>query len=171
MDGRPFSTTEVGRLFGISRETVLQRFVNPGRLRGERRPGGPHGFLWFFMRADLERLVREHPAAYDIEKIRDPGLRALAGAVARSGRLLSTREVAMTTGIDARTLAGWYARGLVPSAQKVRGVLPGAGGAWLVPVGALDEVRATPARILEQRRMRAVAGRDPLTGVFQSGVR
>jgi hypothetical protein len=166
MDIRPLTSSEVGRIFGgISRETVRVRFVKSGLLVGTLRRGGPHG-MRMFTRADLERLIREHPEAYDAATIRDPALRALAGATRRGRRLLPTSEVTRLTGIDNRTLAGWYAAGRVPTARKVHGVLPGATGAWLIEAGDLATVRAIRDGYAAGARARAAARRDPLTGTF-----
>lgn len=165
LDVRPLSSSEVGRIFGITRETVRVRFVNGGLLIGQLRRGGPHG-MRMFTRQEVEKLIREHPEAYDVEAIRDPALKALAQAVTRGRRLLPTREVSRATGIDGRTLAGWYARGLIPSARKVVGVLPGATGAWLIEASDVETVKAIRAARPDVQRERANARRDPLTGTF-----
>lgn len=165
MDIRPLSSSEVGRIFGVTRETVRARFVNTGMLAGDLRRGGPHG-MRMFTRAEIEALVREHPEAYDLEAIRDPSLKALALAVQRGRKPLSTSEVSRLTGIHSRTLAGWLARGLVPSARKVRNFRPGAGGAWLIPATDVAVVEAIRDGRADLQRERANARRDPLTGSF-----
>lgn len=165
MDVRPLSSSEVGRIFGVTRETVRVRFVNAGLLVGTLRRGGPHG-MRMFTRAEIETLIREHPDAYDLEAIRDPALKTLARAVTRGRRFLNTADVSARTGVDSRTLAGWLARGLIPSARKVRSFRPGAGGAWLVPATDVVIVEAIRDGRAELQRERANARRDPLTGSF-----
>lgn len=167
LDVRPLSSSEVGRIFGVTRETVRTRFVNRGLLVGRLRRGGPHG-MRMFTRPELERLIREHPEAYDAGAIRDPSLRALAAAVNRGRRPLGTAEVAHLVGMDPRTLAGWYLAGLVPAARFVRGVRPGAGGAWLLPASEVETVRRLRAGRADARRAKAEARRDPLTGAYLS---
>lgn len=153
MDVRPLSSSEVGRIFGISRETVRARFVNRGLLVGQLRRGGPHG-MRMFARAELEQLVRDHPEAYNVEAIRDPALRALAEAVARGRRLLGSSEVRRLTGVDVRQLLRWYADGLVPSARRVAGVRFGRGGGWLIEAADLAVIRQLDAERTERRRRR-----------------
>lgn len=165
MDVRPLTSSEVGRIFGVSRETVRTRFVNRGLLVGQLRRGGPHG-MRMFTRAELERLIREHPESYEVAAIRDPALRALAEAVNRGRRLLGTAEVASLVSIDPRTLAGWYLAGLVPSARFVQGVRPGAGGAWLLAAGDVGMVRRLADERADAARAKAEAKRDPMTGAF-----
>lgn len=167
-DGRPLSSSEVGRLFGVSRETVRRRFVGHGYLVGTLRRHGPHG-MRVFARAEIERLIREHPEAYRADAIRDPSLRALAVAVARGRGLVPTAEVTRLTGVPQETLSGWYRAGLVPSATKVRGPLPGAGGAWLIEAGDVETVRWLVATRGQRARERAEPRRCPLTGVYLAG--
>jgi hypothetical protein len=156
MDARPLSSSEVGRIFGITRETVRVRFVATGLLIGQVRRGGPHG-MRTFERAELETLVREHPEAYDVEAIRDSRLRALADATARGRRLLPTPEVEKLTGVNYRQLAQWYADGLVPSARRVEAVRRGRFGTWLIEAVDLAAVRRLKAEHDERQRRRADA--------------
>jgi DNA-binding transcriptional MerR regulator len=165
MDVRPLSSSEVGRIFGVSRETVRTRFVKSGLLVGQLRRGGPHG-MRMFDRAELERLIREHPEAYEIEEIRDPTLRALAEAVTRGRRLLPTSEVVRLTGVAQTTLARWYAAGRVPSARLVTGVRPGAGGTWLIEAADLATIRRLRDGRKEARRVTAESRRDATSGRY-----
>lgn len=164
LDERPYTTGEVARMLGISRQTVLSRLVGEGVLRSDLWRGGQHG-MRVYSRADLERLVREHPEAYDADRIRDPGLLALARALQRGRRLLGSMEVERLTGVDHRTLVKWYAAGLVPSARRVRGVTVGRGGAWLIDTGDVDTVRRIAVEMADdQARRRAERPRDPISG-------
>ncbi len=151
---RPYSAGEVGRLFGITRETVRKRFVETGLLACTVRRGGPHG-MRMFTRAAVERLVAEHPEAYDREAIRDPGLRAIALGVARRRPLLTAREVQARTGATQRQLSAWCIAGLVPSARKVRAIVMGAGGGWLCTLDDLAVVTGLVADAEARRRARA----------------
>jgi hypothetical protein len=141
LDVRPFTTGEVARMLGISRQTVLSRLVGNGLLVSEVWRGGQYG-MHVYSRADLERLIREHAEAYEIERITDRGLRALAEAVNRGRRLVGTSEVARHVGLHHQTILNWYADGLVPSARRVHGVRPGRGGAWVIEAGDLAVVAA-----------------------------
>lgn len=165
MLARPLSSSEVGRLFGLSREAVRSRFVAHGYLVGTLRRGGPHG-MRMFERSEVERMVLKHPEAYELDLIRDPGLRALAISASRGRRLLGTREVAALTGVGVGTLPDWYAAGLVPSARFVRGVRPGNGGAWLIEAADLETVRRLAATRAERARVRSEKRRCPLTGAY-----
>lgn len=144
MDIRPFTSSEVGRIFGVTRETVRVRFVATGLLTGSLRRGGPHG-MRMFTRPELERLIREHPEAYEVEAILDPQLKALAQATTRGRRPLPTSEVERLTGVDYRELARWYAAGLVQSARRVEGVRRGRYGTWLIDAGDIATVRQLKA--------------------------
>lgn len=164
LDERPYTTGEVARMLGISRQTVLSRLVGEGVLRSDLWRGGQHG-MRVYSRAGLERLIREHPEAYDGDRIRDAGLKALARAVSRGRRLLGSMDVERLTGVDHRTLVRWYAAGLVPSARRVRGVTVGRGGAWLIEASDVETVRRLRSDIVEaQARRRAERPRDPTTG-------
>lgn len=162
LDERPFTTGEVARMLGISRQTVLARLVGAGVLHSELWRGGQYG-MRVYGRADLERLIREHPEAYDAGRVKDRALKALAQAVTRGKRLLGSAEVERLTGVDHRVLVRWYADGLVPSARRVRGVTVGRGGAWLIEAHDAETVE----RIRDERsRRRAERPRDPATGAF-----
>lgn len=152
---RPFSSTEVGRMLGISRETVRTRLVDRGLLTGERRTGGPHG-MRLFERAELERLVAEHPECFDFALIRDRALRMLAVAARRTRPSLTSAEVMRRTGAEQRELCSWYTSGLVPSARKILG-LRGHGGGWLIGAGDLGRVRELVAASRARRARRAIA--------------
>lgn len=154
MAARPYTTAEVAYLFGVSDETVRARLVRTGLLVGTLRPGMAHHGMRFFERADVEKLVREHPEAYDADRLRDPALRALAVAVARRHPVLSTPAVCRLTGAHQRELSAWYLAGLVPSARKLHGVLPGAAGAWVIEAADLPLVRRLAADLAERRRRR-----------------
>lgn len=164
LDARPYTTGEVARMLGISRQTVLSRLVGAGVLHSELWRGGQHG-MRVYSRGDLERLIREHPEAYDAERIRDRSLKALAQAFNRGRRLVGSMEVERLTGVDHRTLVRYYAAGLVPSARRVRGVTVGRGGAWLIEAGDVETVRRLAVSIpAEQAQRRAARPRDPSTG-------
>lgn len=165
MEVRPLSSSEVGRIFGISRETVRVRFVKRGLLVGQLRRGGQHG-MRMFSRQAVERLIREHPEAYEIEAIRDPSLRALAKAVNRGRRLLTTSDVTRLTGIAQTTLVGWYSAGRVPSARFVQGMRPGRGGAWMIEAIDVEMVRRIRDGRAESCRTRAEARRDTASGRY-----
>jgi hypothetical protein len=165
MDIRPLSSSEVGRIFGVSRETVRTRFVNRGLLVGQLRRGGPHG-MRMFGRQEIERLIREHPEAYEIESIRDPSLRALAEAVNRGRRLLTTSDVSHLTGIAQTTLVGWYTAGRVPSARFFKGMRPGRGGAWMIEAVDVETVRRIHDGRAQACRTRAEARRDTASGRY-----
>lgn len=155
MAARPLSSSEVGRMFGISRETVRSRLVGRGLLVGELRTGGPYG-MRVFERAEVERLVAEHPELFPPEQIRDAALRALAVASRRGRALLTSAEVMRRTGAEQRELCSWYTSGLVPSARKVRG-RRGHGGGWLIEAGDVPRVRELVAAARARRARRAVA--------------
>jgi hypothetical protein len=164
LDERPYTTGEVARMLGISRQTVLARLVDNGLLASELWRGGHHG-MRVYSRASLEALIREHPEAYDADRIREPGLKALARAISRGRRLLGSMEVERVTGVDHRTLVRWYAAGMVPSARRVRGVTVGRGGAWLIAAADVETVRRLRIDLpAEYARRRAERPRDPATG-------
>lgn len=166
MDIRPFTASEVGRIFGgISRETVRTKLVLTGLLTGTLRRGGPHG-MRMFSRRELEALIREHPEAYDVRTIRDSALKALAEAVSRGRRLLPTSEVARLTSVNPRTLAMWCLKGRVPTARFVQGVRPGRGGVWLIEAGDVDLVRQFRTGRSAARASQADTRRDPMTGAY-----
>jgi hypothetical protein len=167
MTARPLSSTEVGRIFGISRETVRTRFVGPGLLVGTVRRGGRHGVRMFEL-SEVAGLIREHPDAYDAARIRDGALASLARAATRHRRL-RTADVERICGIDHRTQARYYGRGLVPSAQKVRRLGPGAGGTWTIEQADLETVRALGSVLAARRLAASEARRDPLSGAFLPG--
>jgi hypothetical protein len=154
LDRRPLTSSEVGRIFGVTRETVRVRFVNRGLLVGRPYRGAPNGRMRVFERAELERLVREHPEAYDVDRIRDPKLKQLAVSVNRGRRLLGTSEVERLVGIGFRQLARWYADGVVPTARRVAGVRRGRWGEWLIEAGDLATVRRLRGELEERRRRR-----------------
>jgi hypothetical protein len=154
---RGLSTTDVGRIFGISRETVRTRLLKRGLLVGRPYRGGQAGIMTVFDRAELVAFVREHPEAYDASLINDRELRALAEAVGRGRRLMGTSEVERLTGVNYRQLAAWYAAGLVPTARRVEGVRRGRFGTWLIEAGDLTTVQRLRADHIDRQRRRAEA--------------
>lgn len=165
LDHRPYTTVEVARMLGMSRTNLHETWVRTGRLRGDRRRGGPHGMLTYG-RAELERCVREHAESLNLARIRDSGLAALARAAMRGRVGLGTVEVERLTGVPHQVQAGFYAAGLVPSARRVRRFGSGAGGCWLIDRSDVDAVRRLAAARTDDIVRRREARREPGSGRF-----
>lgn len=163
---RPYTTGEVARMLGMSRNNLLETWVGSGRLRGTRWRGGQHGMLTY-RRAELERLVREHAESLNVARIRDSQLKALAQAVMRGRVGVGTREVEGLTGVPHQIQVALYQAGLVPSARRVRRFGGGAGGCWLIDRADIEAVRRLAAeRAAEIERLRDERERDSTTGRY-----
>jgi transposase-like protein len=157
---RPLTTGEVARMFGMSRNNLLETWVRSGRLRPERWRGGQHGML-VYSRAELTRFVREHAESLNVARIRDSELRALAQATMRGRHGVGTRSVEDLTGVSSQVQAELYRAGLVPSARRVRRFGGGSGGSWMVDRGDVELVRHLAAeRQAEHDRRRISRDRD-----------
>jgi hypothetical protein len=146
LERRPYTTGEVARMLGLSRETMLSTWIRPGILAGARRRGGPYG-MYTFTRAELETFVSTAASRLDPSRIRDAGLRLLVQARRRGQQqLLGTREVRLATGVSHHVQADLYGRGLVPSARRGRG--PSRYGVWQIEAADVELVR----RLAQDRR-------------------
>ncbi len=169
LDHRPYTTGEVARMLGMSRNNLLETWVRPGRLEGERRRGGLHGMLTY-SRAVLESFVRVHAESLNVARIRDEGLRLVARAALRGRQGLGTVEVELLTGVSHQVQSELYARGQVPSARRVRRFGGGAGGCWLIDRADVETVRRLAKATADEIARQRAARRDPASGRYLSAV-
>lgn len=157
---RPYTTGEVARMFGMSRENLLTVWIRPGHLRGARRRGGQYG-MHTFTRTDLEQMAHTYAERLDPERIHDEGLRLLVIARTRGRQLVGTRDVTRATGVTHHVQSELYRLGMVPSARLVRRSGSGRYGAWMLEQADIETVRRLAAeRHVDQERRRLSRARD-----------
>lgn len=114
-----FGGRDVGRLFGYSDEAPVRRWVESGCLEAtaEDYPGraGPR---WRISPEAVLRFVREHPDAYEWDRIADERLRAEAERVEKADPLVALDCLAHPAEATAAEVQAWARKGLLPVVRR-----------------------------------------------------
>lgn len=142
------------RVFGVSHQTIIRHWIEPGHILGRRwQGGGPHAG-WWFDPAEVERFVRECGWLYAVDRMK-PGhpLTRLAETAHRADPwIVGLDALCPLLGLSATNVKKWLVRGLIPHKRR-----PGAGEHGELCVRGRDVPAIREAIRDAQRRARAVA--------------